>query len=415
MSRSLLLVKQRIPFPVETGSDAVSYALLCTLKDAFKITLVTVDRGPRSAVGAEHIRKLGIETVLAPPDRSLGTHQSPVGSLVRNARLLFAQIPRNLQSQACRSFGPTVQKLTAERTFALAQFEYWSTAPYRRFASCPAALLNHDVWHLTIAEQARYERSLIARLLWKIEAAAVKRYEIDVQSQFEWRLFLSEEDRRAIMENIEDDGRVAVLPVPFPFAPQEAALVDTGPVVLFIGAMNVEFNIDGVCHFVDRIWPHVRRAVPDAVFVIAGRNPTERVLHLATRPGIRIESRNPDIDALLRQTRVSVSPSRFGTGIKVKVAQALAAGVPVVGTSAGLAGFSLAECLVRADDEQEFADEVVRLLQDATYHKRQSRACYEFYRENLWLDAARPKIVALYERMIAATEPSGLMRTAERR
>jgi len=399
--RPILIVKRRLPYPVQIGTDAVSFALVSILQRAFPVTLVAMDEGERASQGAEHLRALGVEVVLAQPDRSVATRPTLDGSIVRNARLLFRGTPRNLQSESCRSFEPLLDELTSRRRFALAQFEYWGTALYRRFVHSPAALLNHDAWFRTVEAFARYERSPLNRLFWRLEARAVRRYEMAAQANFEWNLFLSEDDRQAIGAG-QQLARNAVLPVPFPFEPQDPAPLEAqrqAPHVLFVGAMNVDFNVDAVCYFVERIWPIVRRAVPDALFMIAGRRPVERVQRLTQQPGVRVDG-DPDLDALLRTGRVAVSPARIGTGVKVKVAQAMATGLPVVGTPVGLSGFAHADCLLRASEPQAFAQQVVRLLQDDDFRRQTSRACYAFYRSACWAESVRPKIVALYEGMI---------------
>ena len=403
--RAMLVVRRRLPYPVEIGSDAVNFALLRVLQEPFSVTLVTVDDGERSAEGAEYLRSLGMEVFLAEGERSIATLPTAAGSALRNARLLLLGMPRNLQSQACRHFEPLLAELTRERTFALAQFENWATARYRRFVRAPAALLNHDAWFRTVQAFARYERSPVNKLFWRLETRAVRRYERKAQSSFEWSLFLSEEDRRDIIAD-DQPQRSAVLPVPFPFEPQDPASLGTqrqAPRVLFVGAMNVEFNVDAVCYFVERIWPAVRRAVPGALFTIVGRHPAERVRRLDGHAGVQVDG-DPDLDALLRTSQVAVSSARIGTGIKVKVAQAMAVGLPVVGTPPGLSGFGHVDCLLRAADASEFADLVVGLLQDEGYRQRTGRACYEFYRDHFWMESARPKIVALYDQMIEELE-----------
>jgi glycosyltransferase involved in cell wall biosynthesis len=399
--RAILIVKHRIPYPVEIGSDAVSFALLRVLQHGFPVTLVAVDDGDRAARGAEHLRGLGVEVMLTQRDGSVATLPTAAGSVVRNARLLFAGMPRHLQSQSCRHVGPLLEELTSRRRFALAQFEYWATARYRPFVHGPATLLNHDAWFRTVEAFARYERSPVAKLLWWLEARAVRRYELAAQSNFEWSLFLSEEDRQDIIAG-RQGPRTAVLPVPLPFEPLDPAALEAqrlAPRVLFVGVMNVEFNVDAVCCFVERIWPAVRHAVPEALFTIAGRSPAERVRRLDQHPGVQVDGA-PDLDALLRTSQVAVSPARMGSGFKVKVAQAMASGLPVVGTPAGLSGFGHVDCLLRAGDPEAFAEHVIRLLQDHGYRQRMGSACYVAYRDQFWMESARPKVVALYERMI---------------
>jgi polysaccharide biosynthesis protein PslH len=402
--RSLLLVKHRIPFPLEIGSDAVSFALLRVLQTAFALTLVSINDGERSAQGAQHLRSLGVDVILG-ERRGTSKDSTIAGSIARNAGLIFTGRPRLMQSQTAPSLRARLNELTRSNQFALVHLEDWVTAAYRPFVHAPAALLNHDAWFRTVESFARYERAPVQKLFWWLEARAVRRYETAIQDRFDWRLFLSEEDKRELIPDVKAP-RSEVLPVPFPFEPADPASLEARrhePRILFVGAMNVKFNIDAVCYFVERIWPDIRRVVPDATFVIAGRQPADRVQNLARQPGVRIEGK-PDLDALLRESQVAVSSARIGTGIKVKVAQAMAAGLPVVGTVPGLSGFSGAACLLRADDAESFAGQVIHLLREDEFRRRISRECHGFYRDHLWMESVRPKVIELYQRIIEDIE-----------
>ena len=81
--------------------------------------------------------------------------------------------------------------------------------------------------------------------------------------------------------------------------------------------------------------------MPDARFVIAGRNPTAEVQQLADRPGVEVLGEVPDMSAVLKQAWVAVAPMRTGAGIKNKVLEAWAVGTPVVMSAAAANGLSL--------------------------------------------------------------------------
>jgi len=85
----------------------------------------------------------------------------------------------------------------------------------------PAALLNHDAWFRTVEGYARSEPSPINRFFWRLEARAVRRYELAAQSAFEWSLFLSEEDRQEIVA-----GREGLSAARFLFLEDPARLAD---------------------------------------------------------------------------------------------------------------------------------------------------------------------------------------------
>jgi glycosyltransferase involved in cell wall biosynthesis len=402
MAGSILIVKQRVPYPLDAGTDIVSYGVVSAIKSSFKITLLSVDEGTRSQEGSRYLAGEGIDVHLVPRGRNLAAQKTLVGALYRNTRRVLGGLPNILQMDECRALGPKLESLVARGHFDLFQFEYWTLARYRRSVSRPAVLLNHDAWHQTAGAISKHMDSWFRRALWRLEAGTVRRHELAAQGRFDWRLFLSEEDQRLLPQLDRPSKRDVVLPVPFVFDPVErdpSVGDQQSPLVVFVGGLSAPFNVDAVAFFVQEIWPAVHNRMPNAKFAVVGADPPPRIRELSSVAGVRVEGYVADIDELLGQAAVAVSPCRIGTGIKVKVAQAMAAGLPVVGTSVGLSGYSGADCLIRADRPDEFAHRVIELLRDAARRKRLARECLDYYREKLWIRAAAPKVIALYERM----------------
>ena len=136
--------------------------------------------------------------------------------------------------------------------------------------------------------------------------------------------------------------------------------------LVFTGVMDYEPNVDGVEWFAREILPLIRRRVPAARFTIVGSKPVERVQRLAAIEGVTVTGRVEDVRAYVHAAAVSVAPLRIARGIQNKVLEAMACGVPVVGTTSATQGVECVagrDLLVR-DAAADFADEVVRLLQD---------------------------------------------------
>jgi len=201
-------------------------------------------------------------------------------------------------------------------------------------------------------------------------------------------------------------GRDLTIPVPFIFQPEERVRLEEAaplPKVVFVGGMTAPFNVDAALFFTREIWPEIRRRVPQATLGLVGDHPPPEVLALSSVDGVRVEGYVPDLRAYLRSASVAVSPCRIGTGMKVKVAEAMAAGLPVVGTTVGLSGYQGIDGLLVRDEPGSFAEAVVALLQDEEGRKALARRCLEAYRERLWLEAVAPRVVALYQEMASAS------------
>jgi glycosyltransferase involved in cell wall biosynthesis len=403
MTRSLLIVGHELPYPIEVGVDAARFGLLSALSRSFRVTVLAVGDDERTRQNADALRKVCEDVVLVPPSRQMTRRRGIAGSLLRNANLLLRRMPRTLQMEHHESVGPAVERLTADGRFDFAHFAYWTTAKYRPYARCPAALLNVDAWFQTIEGYAHYARSPVARLSWTLESRTIRRREVEAQRLFDWSLFLTEEDREAIERAAGRLRRSVVVPIPYPFVPAEESTLEgvREPIALFTGALGAPFNIDAIDWFAREVWPFVHAQLPEARLVITGREPHTRVQRLDELPGVEVAGWVPDLSDLLRRASLVVAPMRIGTGIKVKVPHAMAAGLPVVGTSRALRGLPQSEGVVSADEPGELAARAVELMSDGERRTRLARAALETYREKLWIESVWRDVVALYERIIA--------------
>ena len=113
------------------------------------------------------------------------------------------------------------------------------------------------------------------------------------------------------------------------------------PSVIFTGVLSFPPNVDAAIWFAREVLPLVRRVHPSARFVAAGRRPAPEVVALGALPGVSIEADVADMTACLRRAWVAVAPMRRGAGVKNKVLEAWAAGLPVVMTPIATNGLSL--------------------------------------------------------------------------
>ncbi len=113
--------------------------------------------------------------------------------------------------------------------------------------------------------------------------------------------------------------------------------------IVFVGSMDYHANIDAALQFGREVWPLIRGRLPGSHFLIAGRNPSEAVQALAGEPGIRVTGTVDDIRAFYYKALAVVVPLRIGSGTRLKILEAMAAGVPVVSTALGAEGIEVTD------------------------------------------------------------------------
>ena len=148
----------------------------------------------------------------------------------------------------------------------------------------------------------------------------------------------------------------------FAFQPAKAAVA---PIVLFTGHLSHPPNIDAALYFLAEIWPRVLAAMPQARFQIVGIQPAPAIIAaIAQSRQVELFPHVPDIRPYFHEASVYVVPMRFGGGVRQKILEAWAVGIPVVTTTMGAEGIAAVDGVHGwlRDDPAAFADQVCGLL-----------------------------------------------------
>jgi GT2 family glycosyltransferase/glycosyltransferase involved in cell wall biosynthesis len=162
---------------------------------------------------------------------------------------------------------------------------------------------------------------------------------------------------------------------------------------LFIGGFQHRPNVDAVLFFVQEIYPLVSKRLPGAKFYIIGDKPPPEIVALATERVI-VAGLQRDARPFFDSVKVSVAPLRFGAGVKGKINQSMALGVPVIATSMAAQGMELQdhEDILLADEPEEFAQALVELYESEDLWNRLSENGVRITRTLYSTDAARKKL-----------------------
>lgn len=155
--------------------------------------------------------------------------------------------------------------------------------------------------------------------------------------------------------------------------------------LLFVGS-NTSPNVVGIRRFFEQSWPLVRARRPNARLLVAGS--VARALHGAP-DGVRLLGVVADLAPLYRDAGVVISPLHTGSGLKIKLIEAMAAGKAIVGTSVTVQGVAdlAAGALVIEDSPAHFAEAIYELLDAPERRRALGRVALERARANFSPDA----------------------------
>ncbi len=361
-SQRVLLLTQVLPFPPDSGPKIKTWNVIKYLAREHEVTLVSFVRGDQSAEVAQlqrYCRAVHTVPITRPPVadgvallRSLVTGQPWM--MVRDDRAAM----RNLIARLC-----------AETRFDLVHADQLNMAQYaERVPGARKVLDAHNALWLLYKRLAATMGPGPRRWLLERDWRLLQRYEGAVCRAFDGVLAVSEEDRAALEEAAGQRLEVTVIPIAVDV--DEVPEVTRAPAahhLLHIGTMYWPPNIDGMQWFIREAYPLVRQQRPEVVLDVVGARPPEELTRLnGAGLGVNVTGYVKDPQPYLEQAAVFIVPLRAGGGMRVKILEALARGLPLVTTTLGCEGIAVrdGEHVLIADTPEAFAQAVVRLLTD---------------------------------------------------
>jgi glycosyltransferase involved in cell wall biosynthesis len=279
----------------------------------------------------------------------------------RNAVRLARGVPPLVDRFA--GCGPAIEAAIAGRRYDLGIVEHFWCAPYleQLGAACRRTVLDLHNVESVLHERCAFAESGAVAFAHRVFARASRRMERHWLPRYGQVLAPSEEDARAVRA-VAPEARLLVYPNAIPEAPPPPRSDEES--IVFSGNLEYHPNRSAVRFFAREVWPRLRAEWPGLVWRLVGRNPEAVTEFIAGDPRIEVTGPVDDAVAELARSRVAVAPLLAGSGTRLKILEAWAAGLPVVSTRLGAEGLGArdGQHLLLADGAADFAAAVSRLL-----------------------------------------------------
>jgi len=370
----ILFLTQVLPYSLDAGPKIRAYYVLRYLAQQDEVTLLSLVRGSDKPEHIDHLRQFcrEVHTILIHRSRARDAVYL-LGSLVTNQPFLILR-------DGVPEMWERVHELLAGGQFDVVHADQLWMAQYALRAKCriPKLVLDEHNAVYTIPQRlAEQERNPFKRLLLELEWRKLARYEGEVCRRFDHVITVTEEDRQAFSRLGVSSSQLTTIPICID--PQEIAVVrrNAGAQdIIHIGTMFWPPNIDGVLWFAKEVFPLVRRQIPGARFYVVGKNPPKEVRQLSHSSSIIVTGYVEDPTPHFADSAVFIVPLRAGGGMRVKILNAWARGVPIVSTTIGCEGIEVrdGQDIVIADTPPDFAQAVVRVIRDKALAQRLAQA-----------------------------------------
>jgi polysaccharide biosynthesis protein PslH len=403
----IFFVCRRVPFPPDRGDKIATFNQIRHLAQRHEVHVFCL------ADGAEDLGNIpGLQ------DYAKSVTAFPLGALTIKLRALKALLlgepmtvaafnEARLHAAIQRKFDEVQPDLIIVYSCNVAQFA-------EIFTHVPRIMQFGDLDSLKWRQYAERSGTLLS-WIYRAEESRFLAYEQRIARSFARALVHTETERRDFQRLIPGVPVTLVgNGVDLDYFRSAGAAKQPGSIV-FTGVMDYRPNVDAVVWFSDQVLPVIQADIPEASFVICGNRPVRAVRSLAKRRGITVTGRVPDTRPYLDRAEVFVAPLRMARGVQNKVLEALAMGLPCVASLAAWRGTVVpeGEGILAADNPQEFAAHVVRLLRDDELRAEMARRARSVAEVNYQWEAQMARldqVITEVTQPLPTTVPSSLER-----
>lgn len=401
----VLLLTPQLPYPPHQGTSLRNFHIIRGLAQACEVSLLSFLE-PGQSTDPEKI------VPLAALCQNIETVPVPQRTTAKRLQQLFAtRRPDMAHRLFSQPFNVRLLQMLQVNDFDVVQIEGIELARYLpviRQGSPRSKIVFDDhnaeteLQRRNFLTDLRQPRRWVAAAYSAEQVRRLRKFERWICEEADWVTAVSQPDK-VHLEQLTN-GRTPITVIPNSLDVQQFQLKESEPVpsdIVFSGKMDYRPNVDAVLWFVDEVWPKIKQERPSTTFTIVGQKPHARLDRLKNEPGITLTGWVDRVEPYLAGANVFILPFRVGSGTRLKLIEAMAAGKALVSTAVGAEGFPVTHNreLLLVDEAEGFGTAVLQLLNHPEERRRLGEAAQQFAQRYDWRVVV-PKFLTIYEELL---------------
>ena len=356
---NILFLTTQLPYPPYSGGVLKSWNLLKHWSAKNRLTLCTLLKDDDSRSESKLKKELSLAGYFSV---ELNIPRSPYSLLMS----YFKSKSLNMYRNRSNRFKSKIREISQDQDLII--IDHYEMGQYLPSEFKGKVVLHtHNAEFMMWKRFAALESNWLKRWVTKRESRRIKKAELELINRSDLVLaapndiecFCSEGADRskfAITYHLGDDHLLKLKNTNFD---------ETEKTILYVGTLTWEANVDGLMWFIDEIWPKVHKNDDEIKLKIIGKNPDNRLVEASVlNDNISLLGFIEDLEPFFQDSRIFIAPLRFGSGIKVKVLNAMYRGIPIITTDIGIEGLKVEneKHLLYSNDPDKWVDDINKLM-----------------------------------------------------
>lgn len=394
---NILYLSHKNPVAMDEGAKIVIMGTIRHLaRKGCKVSLVYLDSDANGSAR-------GLDEYCA---RVVPVLHRRVGAFSRALQLvegMYRNKPYTVEMFRNHDFGREIDRLVGQEKFDCVHMETALLYQYKdRLPGLPIVVRHHNLEAGLLRQQAENATGWLKKTILGRQAELLARYEADAVNGADFSVAITQADKESILREYRCSRPVEVIPAGIetdpvmPRTQQEHCLVFTG---------RVEWgpNLEGVAWFIKKVFPIISKRFPMLKLYIAGGLPPAWLKSFET-DRVRITGLVDNPADYIDRAEVYIVPLRAGSGMRLKILEAMSRARAIVSTTKGAEGIACenGRNIMLADSAEEFAGSVIGLLEDKAAAAAMGAAAFTNVKNNYSWSGVADRFISVYSRCIDA-------------
>ncbi len=403
----LLFFSSTFPYPLNEGIKTPVYNLIKEFSKYFEVYLLSFIL-PEEKIYVEEMEKFCTDIITL--------EFTPTKSYIKRAfNTFFSNIPFNIEQFFCAKMKEKFVEIVEKQNFDILFFDFFTTAIYVKFITKPITKIfhYHDSMSINFYRNYLVSKNIIEKIYWYKQYKKVLNFEKNLHFLFDKITVVAKKDKNWILEKTRvSKDKIEVIPNGidlgyFKFYSEDEKqkirekLKIRTPSLIFRGIMSFKPNIDSCLWFIKNVFPLLKQKIENIKLYIVGPNPSREILKYVS-DNVIVTGYVEDLREYMVACDINICPMISGSGIKNKILEALALGVPTVATPIATEGIPELEDnknILVASTPQQFVEKILLLLENKNLYNIIVQNGRKLIAENYTWEKQTKKFINIFEEL----------------